>query len=371
MYIDYLRLYNYRNYERADINFSSGLNIIQGNNAQGKTNLIESIYISAIGKSFRTNKDSDLVKMGQEEAFIHINVKKKYADMSLDFRINKKSEKEVQINKRKLIKRSELFGGVQTVLFAPEDLKLIKEGPSQRRQFIDREISQININYYYLIVEYIKILNQRNQLLKKAYYKNSLLDTIFVWDEKIADIGSKIIIKRREFINKLKEISCEIHRKITENKEIFNIVYISNISKQNNDDYDKIYTEFKLLLKNNQQMDLKRGFTSVGPHRDDIKFFINDIDVRQFGSQGQQRTVVLSLKLSEIEIIKNEIKDTPILLLDDVMSELDEKRQKDLIESTKNIQTIITSTDTHFISNKKDIYFFNVKNGYVNKSLFI
>ncbi len=373
MYIDSLRLYNFRNYKSLNIEFSPQLNIIRGNNAQGKTNLIESIYFSGIGKSFRTNKDADLVKMGEDEAYINLNVKKKYSDMSIDFRINKNSKKEVKINKQKLIKRSELFGGINIVLFAPEDLRLIKDGPQLRRQFIDREISQIDIGYYNLLIEYIKILNQRNKLLKKAEYNASLMDTISIWNEKLSNIGSKIIIKRQEFIKKLNKISQKIHKNITNDKEILDINYISNISKQNAMNYDKIYSEFNNLLILNEKKDLKRGFTSVGPHRDDIKLFINNIDVRQFGSQGQQRTAVLSLKLSEIEFIKNEIEDTPILLLDDVMSELDTKRQHDLIMSTKNIQTIITSADTKFISNesKKGVYYFNVKYGCVDKPFFM
>lgn len=368
-----LRLKNYRNYKHADLKFSKGLNVIQGDNAQGKTNLIESIYICAIGKSFRTSRDKDLVKMEENQAFVHLEIKKAYTDMIIDFRLNSRSEKEVYINKQSLLKRSELFGAMYVVLFSPEDLRLVKEGPAQRRQFIDREMSQISSSYYQLLIDYTRVLHQRNKVLKQAMQNRSIVQTLPVWNEKLAEKGTKIILKRQDFIFQLGKISQNIHKGITEGQENLDLIYLSNISKQRTDDYDTIYSEFLKRLQSSEIVDLKRGYTSVGPHRDDLGLYANEVDIRQFGSQGQQRTVALSLKLSEIELIQNETGDTPILLLDDVMSELDEKRQGDLIKSTRGVQTIITATDVRFLSKqrKEKAFVFSVKNGCIASPFFV
>jgi len=365
LYIDQLVLKNYRNYEEASLELSPKLNIFIGDNAQGKTNLLESIYVTGFGKSFRTSRDKDLVRMGEEQAQIRVHGEKAYTDVTVDFRLNKRAEKDIRVNGNRLLKRSDLFGALNIVLFSPEDLRLIKEGPSERRRFIDRELSQISPRYCQGLIEYMRIMGQRNELLKQIPYKKSMEAMLPIWNEKMAKAGTDVIIRRHKFLSRLDEISHEIHKGITDEKEKLKIKYLSNISVKNFDEYDTIYMVFEERLKTAYESDLKRGYTSVGPHRDDLGIFVNEIDIRQFGSQGQQRTAALSLRLSEIEIIKEEVGEYPILLLDDVMSELDNRRQNDLIRTMRDIQTIITITDVESIDDSfiKEARIFHVDQG--------
>ena len=365
MYIDQLILKNYRNYEETNLELSPKLNIIIGNNAQGKTNLLESIYVTGFGKSFRTNRDKDLVRMDHDQAQVRVHAQKAYTDVNIDFRLNRQAEKDIRVNGNRLHKRSDLFGALNIVLFSPEDLRLIKEGPSERRRFIDRELSQISPRYCQGLIEYMRIMGQRNELLKQIPYKKSMAAMMPIWDEKLAKAGTDVIMRRHKFLTRLGEISKGIHHGITDGKEKLKIEYLSNISVKNYDEYDTIYMVFEERLKTAYERDLKRGNTSVGPHRDDMGIFVNEIDIRQFGSQGQQRTAALSLRLSEIEIIKEEVGEYPILLLDDVMSELDSRRQNDLIRTMRDIQTIITITDVESIDEAyiKDARIFHVDRG--------
>ncbi|WP_430884517.1 DNA replication/repair protein RecF [Fusibacter sp. JL216-2] len=365
MHIDQLVLKNYRNYEQASLELSPKLNIFIGNNAQGKTNLLESIYVTGFGKSFRTNRDKDLVRMNEDQAHVRVHGIKAYTDVTVDFRLNKQSEKDIRVNGNRLQKRSDLFGALNIVLFSPEDLRLIKEGPSERRKFIDRELSQMSPRYCQALMEYMRIMGQRNELLKQIPYKKSMESMLPVWDEKLAKAGTDVIMRRFKFIKRLSEIAYDIHSGITDEKEELKIEYLSNISVKNDLEYDTIYMAFEERLKATVDRDIKRGYTSVGPHRDDLGIFVNEIDIKQFGSQGQQRTAALSLRLSEIEIIREEVGEYPILLLDDVMSELDSRRQNDLIRTMRDIQTIITITDVESINDAyiKEARIFHVDQG--------
>jgi len=347
-----VRLKKFRNYDELNLNLNPDLNIIIGDNAQGKTNLLESIYVAGFSKSFRTNKESELIQFESEYTQVKIEIEKDngYTE-KIEYRINQKSKKEFLINNVNISKVSELLGSVNIILFFPDDLKLIKESPSERRRFINRELSHISKTYYADLIDYNQILFQRNELLKKIIFQPDLKDTLDIWNEQLAEKGSKIIFKRQSFIKKLDVISKGIHESITEGKENLSIKY--NTSINNLENYDKIKGELLDKLNQNLALDLKRGYTSVGPHRDDIDIEINHINIKAFGSQGQQRTAALSIKLSEISIIREEVGDSPILLLDDVMSELDLQRQRDLIETLKGVQTIITTTD---ISNLLDDY---------------
>ena len=366
MYIKSIRVKNYRNYEQLKIDFDRKLNIIVGDNAQGKTNLLEAVYVSGFGKSFRTNKDGELVNFKEQFTSVKLEVVRDNGlEEWVEYRINQKSSKEFLINGVNITKISDLLGTLNIILFYPDDLKLIKESPVERRKFINRELSHISKSYCVDIIEYNKILNQRNELLKKIIYKPEFKDMLEVWDEQLADKGTRIIIRRLKFIKDLDEISRKIHGDITKDKEKLSIEYITHV--KNFENYDTIKSELIFMLKKNLEMDIKRGFTSVGPHRDDIDIKINQINIKTFGSQGQQRTAALSLKLSEIEIIKNDVGEYPILLLDDVMSELDINRQKDLIYALKDVQTIITTTD---VKNLLDDYInasklIKIKNGHV------
>jgi DNA replication and repair protein RecF len=345
---------NYRNYENLSVKLDEKLNIFIGDNGQGKTNFIESIYICAFGKSFRTNKERDLIKIGEDMTFIALKYFKNSREMNLDFKIRKDNKKDIKINGVHISKISELIGNLNIIIFSPEDLKLVKNGPAERRKFLDKEIAHINNKYCTNIIEYQKILDHKNKLLKEIKRNKNLEiynDMLDVWDEQLADKGSQIIVKRSEFTTKLNEYSSKIHYNITNGLEKLKIEYSSNMKNDINN-YDKIYMEMLKNNKDSRRKDIEKGYTSFGPHRDDLALYINDIDIRSYGSQGQQRTAALALKLSEIDIVFEETDEYPVLLLDDVMSELDKGRQNFLLNSLNNVQTIITTTDIANIDNE-------------------
>lgn len=357
MYICKLLLKNFRNIKNLNIELSKGINIFYGNNAQGKTNILEAIYFSSIGRSHRTHIDKELINFDEKNAYIQILVKNKEIKEKIDIHIRKDNKKGIAINNIPIKKLGELFGILHIVMFSPEDLQLVKSGPSERRKFMDIELCQISNIYYYNIQQYYKILKQRNNLLKSIQKNNKMKDSIFIWDEQLIEYGTKVIKYRKKFIENVKIYSSNIHKKITNNIEDLDIIYKLNVSED--DFYNK--------LTKNIEKDIFYGTTSFGPHKDDIIFLVNGIDVREYGSQGQQRSVSLSTKLSQIEIIKDERGTNPILLLDDVLSELDENRQNFLIESIKDIQTVITCTGTENILKNlfEKVNIYNVKNGIV------
>lgn len=364
MHIKHLSLINYRNYSSVDLDFHSQVNIILGENAQGKTNLVESLYVLGFGKSFRTPQDKDLIFMSEMYTHVSAVVQKKEQTTQLDFRYNQKGKKEIKVNEVPLTKLSELIGHLNVVIFSPEDLQLIKGTPAIRRKYMDKSISQIYPYYYRLLVDYNKVLKQRNMLLKQKDVESM----IEVWNEQLCDLGAKIMKYRLEFLKELKKICFDIHLNISQQKEHLKIEYISNYLPKNlgeSDVYDKIYSGMLLNLQSRLSLDIKRGYTSVGPHRDDLLFHINDRDSKKFGSQGQVRTTALSLKLSEISIIKKILDDNPILILDDVLSELDQTRQNELISYISDIQTFITTTEVNSILEEhiKDANIINIKEG--------
>ena len=333
MFIEKLALNNYRNYDNADITFSDGINILYGDNAQGKTNILEAVYMTATTKSHRGSKDKDIIRFGSDESHIRTELKKNDVSHRIDIHLRKSKSKGIAIDMIPIKRSADLLGMINIILFSPEDLSIIKNGPAERRRFMDMELCQLNRIYYNNLSTYNKILNQRNNQLKEDMYgKNQ--DILDVWDSQLIDYGLKIIKDRNNFIDMINEIIVDIHRVLTNGKEDLRLVYDKNVSEDN----------FAIELCNRRDMDIRLMSTSVGPHRDDISFMINDIDVRKYGSQGQQRTVALSLKLAEIELVKKIINDNPILLLDDVMSELDSTRRDALLSSISNIQTIITCT---------------------------
>lgn len=334
MYITNLSLQYFRNYENLSIELSPNLNILYGDNAQGKTNILEAIYMCSIGRSQKTQKDKEIIKINEKEAHIQLNVINENLENRIDVHLKKETKKGIAINGIPIKKLSELFGTIYVIIFSPEDLQLIKSGPSERRKFIDIEICQLSSIYYYDLQQYYKVLKQRNNLLRDLKQRNNIKKTIFIWDSQLILYGKKLINSRAEFIKKINLISSDIHSNITNGKEIMNIVYIPNIKVE----------EFENKLKQYLERDIIQGNTSIGPHKDDLQFFINDNDVKIYGSQGQQRTTALSIKLAEIELIKEETLCKPILLLDDVLSELDENRQIYLLDNLKDIQIILTCT---------------------------
>ncbi len=334
MYIESIELSNYRNYSDVKVEFGKNTNILYGDNAQGKTNILESIYMAATTKSHRGSKDRDIIRIGEDESHIRLLVNKKDISHRVDMHLRKNKNKGVAIDGIPIRRATELYGLLNVIFFSPEDLSIIKNGPAERRRFMDLELCQISRLYYQNLSSYNKILNQRNNLLKQIYYNKSLMDTLDIWNMQLVDSGVRIIKERRNFIEMMNELIGDIHSRLTSGREKLEIVYECNVDEEN---FDKV-------LQEKTETDLRYSSTQSGPHRDDISFLINGIDARKYGSQGQQRTVALSLKMAEIKLVKKIINDNPILLLDDVMSELDTSRRDALIEEIKDIQTIITCT---------------------------
>ncbi|OPJ55460.1 DNA replication/repair protein RecF [Alkalithermobacter paradoxus] len=365
MYIENLRIINFRNYDEAYLKFNKHINLLLGRNGQGKTNILEAIYMLSIGKSFRTNKDGEIVKFGKENSYIGGSYVKYSRNNTIEIGLRKNNKKGIKINKVSIDKIGHILGKFNVVVFSPEDLRLVKEGPSERRKFIDREISQIIPKYYNHLYNYNKILGQRNKVLKNVNVDAALLD---VFDDSLSNEGAWIYIYRRRFVDKIKMLSKQIHDKLTDGVENLDIKYISQIDIQRDDSHESIKSRFYEKLKNNIQSDIMNKVTKIGPHRDDIQIIINDLDVKLYGSQGQQRTAAISLKLSQIELINEEVKEYPVVLLDDIFSELDEKRQKLLIDSLGEIQIFITSAEEGHkkIFEDKQYDIFRVENGQIS-----
>ncbi len=346
MIIKSLEIADYRNYDSLHIDFSSGTNILYGDNAQGKTNILEAIYMSATTKSHKGTKDKDVVNFRKEEAHIRTYLEKEGIETRVDMHLRKNKSKGIAIDGQKIKKAAQLLGLLNVVFFSPEDLSIIKNGPAERRRFVDMELCQLDQFYLYNLNNYNKIVNQRNKLLKDMYFNPSLRDTLNIWDSQLISFGSKIIERRQLFVEQLNEIILEIHRKLSGGRENLVIQY----------EPDVLIDEYEKKMSLNQERDVKLKQTSTGPHRDDFSFVVEDIDIRKFGSQGQQRTAALSLKLSEIELVKKMTRDNPVLLLDDVLSELDSNRQNYLLSTIGDIQTIITCTGLdEFVNNRFEI----------------
>ena len=356
MYIEEIKLKNFRNYINQEIKLKNGINLFYGNNAQGKTIIIESIFLCSMGKSFRARKDKELINFNNENnnnTSIEIKYFKKDRDGKIKYMIGE--NKNIFINNVQIKKMSEILGNINIVLFSPEDINIIKDGPSNRRKFLNMMISQVRPNYIYNYNLYLKTLEQKNNYLKNINNANKNDNLLDIYDEKLAEYGIIINKYRDEFINKIKEKIKEIHKNVTKEKEEIKIKYISDCFNKE---------DFLKQLKENRNQDILKGHTSVGIQRDDIYFFINGKKIDIYGSQGQQRTSILSLKLAELEIIKEEIGENPILLLDDFMSELDSERRLNFLENIENTQIIITCTDEINIENV-EINKYEVKDGIV------
>lgn len=334
MFIESLALNNFRNYDDAEINFSKGINILYGDNAQGKTNVLEAIYMLATTKSHRGSRDKEIIQFEHDESHIKADIVKNDLHHRIDMHLRKSKNKGVAIDMVPIKRSAELFGLVNIIFFSPEDLTIIKDSPAERRRFMDMELCQLNRIYYSSLSTYNKVLNQRNNLLKQISFDRKQIDMLDIWDSQLADYGIKVIKERNNFIDMINEIIPDIHSRLTSGQEELKLLYDKNVD-------EKVFAN-ELIYR--RDTDLKYQSTQTGPHRDDIIFKINDIDVKKYGSQGQQRTVALSLKLAEIRLVRKLINDNPILLLDDVMSELDSTRRDALLSSINDIQTIITCT---------------------------
>ena len=343
MIIRSLELTDYRNYESLSISFGSGINILYGDNAQGKTNILEAIFLASTTKSHRGTKDKDIIRFGCDEGHLRTMILRDDVDTKIDIHLRNSRSKVIAIDSKRIKKATELLGLLKVVFFSPEDLNIIKNGPGERRRFTDMELCQLDDFYLYNLTNYNRIVDQRNTLLKDLYFNPSLKETIGIWDSQLVSFGSKIIERRKTFVDQLNEVIAPVHERLSGGRESLKIIYDPNVSI---DDFDK-------ELSNSTERDIKSKMTNVGPHRDDFIFMSGDLDIRRFGSQGQQRTAALSLKLAEIEIVKKLINDTPVLLLDDVLSELDSNRQNFLLDSIGEVQTIITCTGVEDFVNSR------------------
>lgn len=357
MKIKQLELSNFRNYETLSIEFDDAVNILYGDNAQGKTNVLEAAYLCGTTKSYKGNKDREMIRHSEEEAHIRMFIEKAGIDHKIDMHLKKTKSKGVAIDGVPIKKSADLFGLIHIVFFSPEDLGMIKNGPAERRRFLDLELCQLDRSYLFYLSSYNKVINQRNNLLKQIGFNKSLADTLDVWDAQLIEYGTGIIKTRKKFIKEINEILPEMNAKLSGGKEKLLIQYEPNVSED----------DFAAKLAMNLDRDLILKSTGCGPHRDDIGFFIDKENIKLYGSQGQQRTAALSLKLTELELVRNKIKEQPVLLLDDVLSELDRNRQNYLLDSITQMQTIITCTGLEeLIGNRKEYHkIFHVVNGAV------
>lgn len=366
-----LDLENFRNHKDTKISFSDRFNIIYGDNGQGKTNILEAIYLCASGRSHRTSKDVELIKFGESSFKVKTLVTGSGLDKEIEIFYLADQKKQVKINELPLTKMGALMGNLYAVIFSPEDLFIVKQGPQERRRFVDITLSQIKPAYFYDLQLLTKILKQRNTLLKSISANSSLIDTMDIWNMKLSEVAASIMLTRRNFAKVLSDLAQNQHRLLTVEKEIITFGYNSSIHI--NEDYNRkdIIDVYNKCLEKTLSRDISLGYTSMGPHRDDYDILINEKSLKNFGSQGQQRSAVLSLKIAEIELIYKETDQYPVLLLDDVMSELDENRQNYLMNSIKNVQTFITcTTDVQFRKSliEKSNYY-EVKDGQVAKSI--
>ncbi len=351
MIIKNIQLQNFRNYKKLDLNLHEKFNIIYGNNAQGKTNILESIFLCGTGRSHRTSKEKELIQFGTENFHIKLEVEKKNLDILIEYRFFE-GKKYIKVNDIPLDRLNKLMGNLVVVLFSPEDIILLKEDPSGRRRFLDISISQIKPSYFYHLQEYKKTLANRNALLKDIKLKNISRETLFVWDESLAQFGSRIMFERANFLKQLEKIIKPKHSYLTGDNEELEIKYKSTIQYPEEESLERVHHLYLETIKKKSEEDICKTYTSVGPHREDFEITINGISVKNFGSQGQQRTTMLSLKLAEIDIIHDSIGEYPVLLLDDFASELDKERHGKFMNSLESLQVFITSTNRDIL---KDI----------------
>lgn len=354
VFVKSISLQHYRNYEELQLDSFSDVNLLIGQNAQGKTNLVEAIFVLALTKSHRTSRDRELISFQEKSAHVSAVVERKYGQLTLDLNLSPQGKK-AKINGLEQRKLSDFIGSLNVVMFAPEDLEIVKGTPGVRRRFLDMEIGQVQPGYLYHLQQYQKVLNQRNNLLKQLWGKDKPQQGLLeVWDQQLAEHGVKIIKKRKQFILKLQKWAESIHHGITNGSEDLKLVYVPSFGEEAEEDEAYLFEQFMLKLSQLKDQELRRGMTLAGPHRDDVAFYINGKEVQTYGSQGQQRTTALSLKLAEIELIHEEIGEYPVLLLDDVLSELDPYRQTQLIETFQTkVQTFITATGIESLNTDK------------------
>ncbi len=359
MVIESIKITNFRNYSFEKADLYAGLNIFTGKNAQGKTNLLEAVCLCSLGKSPRTSKEREMIKSDKDRADVLITLKDDYLYDKVEIVLSRDSNKRVAVGGLPISRIGELMGVLPTVFFSPDELKIVKNAPADRRRFMDIALCQISRPYFYTLTNFNNVLNQRNKILKD---KRATKDAIEVWSIKLAEYGAKIAKSRKGFLKVLALRSAQKHDFITGGEERLELSYEGLEGADEKD----IYNHYFAQLKASMDYDIAMGYTHDGPQKDDIKFCANGIDLRNFGSQGQQRTAALSVKLAEMEIMNENIGKMPVLLLDDVLSELDSDRCERLLTSIANYQSIITCTDVPALPSKAKI--FNIVAGKITES---
>lgn len=369
MRVTALTLRHFRNYEELSLSFGANIVVFTGHNAQGKTNLLEAIYLAAIGRSHRTAVEAEMIRWDQEQANVEVRFERSSIDHKIAIRLNRSSVKQVSLNDN-AIKSKDLLGNLNVVLFSPEDLLLVKGSPALRRRFLDMEISQTSKAYYQELLQYNRIIQQRNNLLKKIKERRTSSDQLDSWDEQLARGAAVLVKRRKDALRKMAMLANLMHRKLTNSMETLTTRYYQPYYDQK-EDHESDTTDAQWYLKKirlSRSVDLARSITTIGPHRDDLHLSVNGISLRNFGSQGQQRTGALAFKLAELEYIKSETGEYPVLLLDDVMSELDILRRSQLTSFVKDrIQTFISATDKHLFENPKFASFYHIKDGRIEE----
>ena len=359
MQIKKLFLQNFRNYEREQFVFTDGLNVLFGKNAQGKTNCAEAVFYLCTGASLRIRHDKQLIKIGAEKAIITAEAENRYGTVTIEAEISE-TKREIRVNGTKINKNADLMGHVNSVFFSPGELRLIQDGPDERRRFMNISISQTSPAYYTALLRYNRILDQRNALLKNPDYA-LVLDTLPVWDEQLCKYAATIVKKRMEFLEKLSPYAQEVHAYLTDGAEELRV----SLDKKYVGDEQEIAQTLMRRLANVYEKDMRLGFTTVGPHRDDLDVLISGVDAKSYASQGQTRTAALSLKLAEVQIFKDVSGEYPVLILDDVMSELDLPRRKKLLQRIHGIQTLLTCTHAERVLYGTDSNKIRIENGKV------
>ena len=338
MQITRIQLKDFRNYAALELEPCAGVTVLVGDNAQGKTNALEAVYLTCTGRSHRTRQDRELVRWGAPFASVKVEARRRDGGHDVEIVIPEAGRRRLKIAGQEVSRSGELMGHVTGVLFAPEDLRTVKDGPAERRRFVDMALSQLRPGYYYALQRYMRALRQRNEALKAAQFDGRVLGTLDAWDEQLAAACVEVMQHRRQYIGRLSAAAARTHEHIALGRERLEIVYRPSVEEP---DADIALRDLAAA----RETDLKRQTTSVGAHRDDIQLLVGDRDVRAFGSQGQQRTAALAMRLSELDVMTEELGEPPVLMLDDVMSELDPSRRRQLLSHLSGIQTLVTCTD--------------------------
>lgn len=363
MRITCVKLHDYRSYTELEIRPSSGLNVIVGPNAAGKTNVLEAIFLSALGRSHRTSRDAELINHSSRGGFVCIELDSRTGSHRIEIKLREGEHKQVLVDGKKLRRMGELMGVLNVVMFSPEDLSLVKDSPQERRRFMDMELCQLRPAYFYGLQQYNAALKQRSSLVKDSFPVPPDPDLMEAWDARLSMLGGDIMLVRNEFMDDLSTIAHDLHRRITGGREQLFAYYKPNVPFEEGEARRAVYQ----ALAMSHDEDIRRGYTTRGPHRDDIGLKLGETDVRIYGSQGQQRTAALSLKLSEIALMRRDKGESPVLLLDDVLSELDVDRQRELLSSAFDCQCFLTTTALDGLENVPDMTVFECNEGRVSR----